>query len=489
MKFKIILIGFLSLISFSIQQSTSECSSLSEPSQEKCNNIFPLNTECCFVETTSSSSCKEYYPDLINFYVEDKLKYRKTDLLTSYLLNNDIESLETNQIISELESRLIDIEKIYCNSVTKEISYSSIKYTEDDIEKAKQDNFCGKLMLESEITEEQCVNGIVFPDLANAGEKCCYAEVYSETTQDKYYACFSFSKAQRENEKYLESLIPKDYIESPSKAKIVCNGYNKQYFYDEGRWIEKSQEEICEEVKNPSKETCNDIEISNSECCYDEYIFSSENRKQCKVYNPELSNINGFEQVILNYYKLDLILNNLPDKKYSTDYDSLISDLKSQIPKTQTINCNTASKSIDYSSITITKEDIINAEKDNFCPILEGNINPDSCSIGVLFSDFASAGGQCCYLEILFQEQNEKYKKCFPLSKIERENKALFSEVLKNYESYGQYMAILDCNGSIEKYDSSTRKWTVVQDSSFSNFIKAKYSNLLILLLLLILLF
>lgn len=59
---------------------------------EKCNNIFPLNTEFCFFETTSSSSCEEYYPDLINFdsYVEDKLKDRKTDLLTSYLLNNDI---------------------------------------------------------------------------------------------------------------------------------------------------------------------------------------------------------------------------------------------------------------------------------------------------------------------------------------------------------------------------------------------------------------
>jgi len=259
---------------------------------EKCNNIFPLNTECCFVETTSSSSCEEYYPDLINFdsYVEDKLKDRKTDLLTPYLLNNDIESLEINQIISELESRLIDIEKIYCNSVTKEISYSSIKYTEDDIEKAKQENFCGKLMLESEITEEQCINGIVFSDLAAVGEKCCYAEINIEEYDIKYSQCISLSlsEAQRGNEKYLKSLV--EEIDMPIKAKITCNGYNFEKSFSPSSSEDNpnygyGEKMKCQNINVPSKEKCNNINLLNSECCYETENYHPKVEESCQVYS------------------------------------------------------------------------------------------------------------------------------------------------------------------------------------------------------------
>ena len=136
--------------------------------------------------------------------------------------------------------------------------------------------------------------------------------------------------------------------------------------------------------------------------------------------------------------------------------------MKALIPKTQTINCKSSSKTLDYSSISITQEDIINAQKDNFCTKLVDNAKEDICFNGVLFSDFASADGKCCYLEITFQGQDDKNKKCIPVSKVEMKNNILAKELIKEYDSLGKYTAVISCDVFKEIYDSSTGKWTVI---------------------------
>jgi len=152
-----------------------------------------------------------------------------------------------------------------------------------------------------------------------------------------------------------------------------------------------------------------------------------------------------------------------------TDYNSFISELKSKIPTTKTINCKTSSMSLDYSTITITQEDIINAQKENFCPKIFENVKEDKCFNGVLFSDFASAGGKCCYLEIIVQGESDKFKLCRPLSKLERDNNLLAKELIKMYVESGQYSALISCDGFKEKYDSLTGQWTFISDSSSSS--------------------
>ena len=132
MKLQLILICFLTLISLTIQGPEYECDSIEEPSKEQCNNLFLEKTECCFVQSTSSSGCKEYDPDLINYdsYVDDHLKEAKIGEINSYIQGHEnFDSLETNGIINDLKNLITDKEKIECNSFTKEIDYSTITYT------------------------------------------------------------------------------------------------------------------------------------------------------------------------------------------------------------------------------------------------------------------------------------------------------------------------------------------------------------------------
>ena len=114
MKNQFIIFFFISLIFHAFQQPEYECVSIENPSKGQCNNISPLNTECCFVETTSFSFCGEYDPDLINYdyYVADQLKENKTNLIVLYLQSHDVALLETSAIISDLESMLMDTKKI-----------------------------------------------------------------------------------------------------------------------------------------------------------------------------------------------------------------------------------------------------------------------------------------------------------------------------------------------------------------------------------------
>jgi len=57
---------------------------------------------------------------------------------------------------------------------------------------------------EEEVTEEECLNGVVFTDLAKAGEKCCYAEIELKSFEYKFDKCISLSQAQRDNIHYLK---------------------------------------------------------------------------------------------------------------------------------------------------------------------------------------------------------------------------------------------------------------------------------------------
>ena len=98
-------------------------------------------------------------------------------------------------------------------------------------------------MYGKEASEELCSNGIVFDDLKEAGEKCCYVEVYSEKTKEKNSQCLSLSQAQRSNEKYLELLISRNDNDYLSNAKIVCDGFKKQYSYINGEWIGREEDE------------------------------------------------------------------------------------------------------------------------------------------------------------------------------------------------------------------------------------------------------
>ena len=406
----------------------------------------------------------EYSPDEINYesYVDDTLKDKKIETISDYLSFIDVETSTDDQIKNALKEELGETETIECKTISKTIDYSKIIYSNEDIEIAKNDNFCGNIDLKHDINEEICSNGIVFADLAEAGEKCCYAEVYSKETGDRNYACLSLSKSQREITKYLQTLLPTKDVDFPTFAKVICKEYHKEYFYNNGNLVEMSQNEICKNKQKPSKEQCTSVEISNSECCYVESSLSFITKKECDEYNSKLSSVNGYDQAILNKFKIDLILNNIPKGKSITDYSPWISELKALIPKTQTINCKSSSKTLDYSSLTITQEDIINAQKDNFCTKLVDNAKEDNCFNGVLLSDFALAGGKCCYLEITIQGQTDKNKKCLPLSKVEMENNILAKELIKEYDSLGQYTAIISCDGFKETYDSSTGKWTII---------------------------
>ena len=95
---------------------------------------------------------------------------------------------------------------------------------------------------EEEVTEEECLNGVVFTDLAKAGEKCCYAEIELKSFEYKFGKCVSLSQAQRDNIHYLKSIAPENPAGVPQIAKVVCDGFNKQLSYIDGEWLTEEEE-------------------------------------------------------------------------------------------------------------------------------------------------------------------------------------------------------------------------------------------------------
>ena len=131
-------------------------------------------------------------------------------------------------------------ETIECRTFSKTIDYSTITYSNKDIEIAKQDNFCGKFEFSEEsVSEQQCLNGVVLTDLAQAGEKCCFIEANLKKINYKFTHCFSLSQTQRDNINSLQEYLLKEDVSNSDTAKLICNGFNKQYSFMNGLWVDK----------------------------------------------------------------------------------------------------------------------------------------------------------------------------------------------------------------------------------------------------------
>jgi hypothetical protein len=299
---------------------------------------------------------------------------------------------------------------------------------------------------DEEKNEESCIN-IKFPQGDN---KCCYIQIYSEKNHEKFFVnCLHLSQEQIEDFKYLESFIPKIY--EPFIFKIKCD----RFFLMKKYSPQISDDMKCEDLKNPSsKEQCNNIKIinSNNQCCYIETKYDSKIETECAEFDSEILEI---EKDYINYIKFELFLNMYNNNK---DYDSKISELNSLIPKVKTIKCNTFTKIFDYSKIKITKDDIlIVKDENNFCPIIEVTDNYKKCFDGLIFSDFISNGGKCCYFEIKYENHNE-HKECIPLSKYSTENYYFINILIEEFNPSGKYTAKVICDGFKSEYDSSSKK-------------------------------
>lgn len=157
-----------------ITSTGQDCEDITYPSKATCNNANTLYSICCYVkEDSSKGECKLYNQKIINYegYEEDKIKDLKIFNLWR-VLSYIPEDVDNDKIIEYLKKESTGSNIIECKTFSTIINYSSIKYTQEDIEIAKQDNFCGKFEFsEEDVSEHKCLNGVVLSDLAKAGEK------------------------------------------------------------------------------------------------------------------------------------------------------------------------------------------------------------------------------------------------------------------------------------------------------------------------------
>ena len=108
--------------------------------------------------TWTQKYCKLYDPKYINYegFEADQNKDIKIYYLGSTLANNFKDfSVDDETIIKYIEGQLAESASVECKTFSKAVNYSSVKYTKEDIEIGKKDNFCGQLMAkEEEVTEE-----------------------------------------------------------------------------------------------------------------------------------------------------------------------------------------------------------------------------------------------------------------------------------------------------------------------------------------------
>ena len=298
-----------------------------------------------------------------------------------------------------------------------------------------------------EISEEQCLE----KKTPLNDKKYCYIKIYSEENNKIFYSnCLYLSKTQIEDNKYLESFIPK--LNEPFNFMIKCEGF----FFIKNYHPQLPNNIQCKDIIEPSsKEQCNNIKTSNSEyqCCYIETKYESKIEKECAEYDSESLK---FEEDFINYLKFELIFNISDDN--ITNYDSIIKELSLLIPKYKAIKCNTYNKIIDYSKIKILKDDILLTKSDNFCPSVDADNNFKDCFDGLFFSDFSQNGGQCCYFEIKL-ENNTVQKQCIPLTQYNRENYYFIHSIIKGYNPTGNYTVTVICDGYKSEFDSLTGKW------------------------------
>ena len=226
-----------------ITSTGQACEDITYPSKATCNNVNTLYSECCYEKEDDSSrgKCTLHDPKIVNYegYEEDKIKDFKIYNLAR-VLPSIPEDVDNDKIIEYLEKDSTSSNIIDCKTFSKIINYAAIKYTQEDIEIGKQDNFCGKLVYtEEDVSEQQCLNGAVLSDLAKAGEKCCFIEANLKKINYKYTHCFSLSQTQRDNINSLHAQIQAEGISNSDTAKLICNGFNKQYSFMNGLWVDK----------------------------------------------------------------------------------------------------------------------------------------------------------------------------------------------------------------------------------------------------------
>ncbi len=436
MKSKLFLIYFLNLFACMIQlifPNSDYYSNFLNPSEKKCNNEFIFKSEFCYMDV-------DYTPEFLNYEQESENSINKVDtesINENLLTYNNIEGNKLRQKITESEN--FEIINSYNKNPKENLETIDYYYYE-------------KGLSNEDMTEEQCLNSFNYPDNKSSNKKCCFIEVNYEANDKLVWKnCLIISETNLKDNKYLESLIPK--FDEPTIAQIKCNDF---YFI---KRIPASRVSHCENKVNPSsKEQCNNIKLLQSKCCYTITEYKSKIIKKCEEYDKDFINL---EYDYKKYLKLDLIVKKLLEEENITDYNSVIKDLNSEIPKSKKIYCNSLTKYIDYSDVKITKKDLIIAQKDGFCSNIFKDISVDKCLNGLLFSEFVSKGGQCCYLEIRSLEKGKILKQCVPLTKYSRENNYLIEIYIEQYKPSEEYTALIVCDGFKAKYNSLTGKWIV----------------------------
>lgn len=351
------------------------------------------------------------------------LKDYKLSIITTYLDEyDDKESIDDEALIKELSEDMNYTTKIECKALTRIIDFSTITYTKEDIETAKKDNFYGKLLSKSNISESKCLNAVVFPDLERSGEKCCYTEMNYKIngTQKNDELCLSLSNEERKDFYFLEIVLNGFATTKPFQALIICDGFNYIYDSSTGQWKEiTSSGQNCEDITYPSKTICNNVNTLYSECCYEKEDDSSKGK--CILYDPKVINYEGYEEDKIKDLKIYNLAMSLlyKHKDEIPDNDKIIEDLEKESNSSNIIECKTFSKTINYSAIKYTQEDIEIGKQDNFCrKLVYGgeDVSEQQCLNGVVFSDLAKAGEKCCYFVAELKKINCKYTHCFSLS-------------------------------------------------------------------------
>ena len=492
MQYQLFKFCFLILISLSNQEETDECSSLRNPSKEICNNISPLGGECCFVERSILKECKLYDPKQINYegFEEDFIKDTKITILADHLLNTDEKDLsDNNKIINYLESTLKYTENIECKTFSKKIDYSTMTFSNEDIEIGKKDNFCGKLIYEEKVNENQCLNGVVFDDLAKAGEKCCYSKLYiEEGNYPNLVYCLSLSRTQRENINSIKFFLPS--AETDYTVDVVCDGFQKEYISSTDQWVDNIHVESCQDLRNPSsEEECHKIKVSKKECCYIKDTYDLFENSYCFDFSPEEINYESYVEDTLKYIKIERIYSFLKDNGHKTlSNEEIIKELKEGIPSKETIECRTFSKTIDYSTITYTNEDIEIAKQDNFCgKLMYGKkASEELCSNGIVFGELKEAGEKCCYVEVYSEKTKEKNSQCLSLSQAQRSNEKYLELLISRNDNDYLSNAKIVCDGFKKQYSYINGEWIGREEDE--NRCNMGPLNLYLLILLLVLL-
>ena len=123
----------------------------------------------CFVETIFDSKvnkeCYEFGEESLE--IEQDIKdYIKFNLSIPKIITAD-KIIDNNIIISEINSQIPILKKIYCNSMTKWINYSNKKITKKDLIIVQDDNFCP--FISNNITINKCFKGLLFKDFVSEG--------------------------------------------------------------------------------------------------------------------------------------------------------------------------------------------------------------------------------------------------------------------------------------------------------------------------------